>query len=513
MSGYQVSSDKRRYKITLRRVIAPELFEKLWIRKFDCESDRVPEWFSPGLQYARPALGYGVIDPIELRLQETRMLLISTGNGRTLAEYLKEYFTPKGETYVRSLTEQLCYGVLRIHEGQGRIHGALTPSNICTDDDYRLSLWAVPTARLELSVRRSDEFWERPFRSPTVHQGATPKIADDIYSLGALFMRLLCGNHANFVKWLECPSETLGTTAQGVGIANRCLHEDPEQRYPSAKALALDLDPTSRMSTLDITGAKEDTKLAIRAFQQREFESSLEHWQDACQKDWLDQATHNNIGVTKGALGHWEEALHDLEKARKIGTTHPLIDTNLGLCYLRLKSLANGEYWLRRALALNPSFHQPSRLLAAQAHASNKPEKALYWIQKALRASPKERATRVLAANILESAGQVPEASAHRRFARNLIEVHPLQDHLLTADSPLPWTLYLAGQDEGILQRLEVMDEETIHPHRLKNLDRIFEAMERLRRADGSAAFSPRLVFCDEMHRCMERFLEPDELP
>ena len=191
MSGYPVSSDKRPYKITLRRVVAPELFEKLWIRKFDCESEPVPEWFAPGLEYARPALGYGVIDPVELRLQENRMLLLSTGNGRTLAEYLKEYFTPKSETYVRSLTEQLCYGVQRIHEGQERVHGALTPFNICTDDDYRLMLWAVPTARLELSFGGSDEFWERPFRSPTVHGGETPTIADDLFSLGALFMRLL----------------------------------------------------------------------------------------------------------------------------------------------------------------------------------------------------------------------------------------------------------------------------------------------------------------------------------
>lgn len=508
-----MSSEERHYKITLRRVIAPELFEKLWIRRFDCGSEQVPEWFVPGLQHARPALGFGVIDPVELRIHGTRMTLLSTGNGKTLVEYLRESFTPTGETYVRSMLEQLCYGVARIHEGQGRVHGALTPFNICTDHDYRLLLWAVPTARLELTFGPSDRFWETPFRSPSVREGEVPTPADDIYSLGALFMRLLCGNHANFVKWLDCPTETLGSSTQGVAIAERCLSKEPSKRYPSARALALDLDPTSRLSALDIAGAREHKKLALQAFRRKEFEQAMEHWQDARQKDWLDQETHNNIGVTKGALGCWEEALQSLEKARQLGTTHPLVDTNLGLCYLRLNSAATGEYWLQRARTLNPRFHQPNRVLAAHAHLSKNPKKALEWIQKALRGSPKDRLTRMLAGNILEAAGQISEASLHRDFARSLAEETPLYDHLLTTASPLPWSLYLEGQDEGILRRVDVVDEKTSPSQRLESLDRIFEAMEQLRGEKGLGALPRRLVAFDEVHRGMRRYLEEGELP
>lgn len=507
-----MSSEERHYKITLRRVVAPELFEKLWIRRFDCASEPLPEWYSPGLQHARPALGYGVIDPVELRIQGNRMTLLSTGNGKTLVEYLRESFTPKGETYVRSMVEHLCYGVMRIHEGQGRVHGALTPFNICTDDDYRLLLWAVPTARLELSFGRSDKFWETPFRSPVVREGAVPTPADDIYSLGALFMRLLLGNHANFVKWLDCRTETLGTSAQGVAIAERCLSDELSHRYSSARALALDLDPTSQLSALDITGAKEHKELALRAFQQRAFEQALEHWQDARKKDWLDQVTHNNIGVTKGTLGRWEEAIQSLEEARRLGTTHPLIDTNLGLCYLRLNSPATGEYRLQRARTLNPRFHQPSRVLAAHAHLSQNSRKALEWIQEALRASPKDRFTRVLAGNILEDAGQVPEANSHRSYAQTLPEVTPLYDHLITSDSPLPWSLYLDGRDEGLLRRVDVVNERTRPSPRLENHAQIFEAMEQLRGGRESEVVPRRLVACDEIYRWMTRYLEEGEL-
>ena len=471
----------------------PGLFDKVWIRKFDCDPEPVPEWFPPGLQYARPVLGYGVIDPIEMRIHKSRMLLLSTGHDSTLVEYLRESFTPKGESYVRSLVEELCYGVLRIHEGQGRVHGALTPLNICANEDSRLLLWAVPTARLELSFGRTEKFWEEPFRSPTVRSGETPTPADDIYSLGAHFMRLLCGNHSNFVTWLADPKETLGTSTEGVEIANRCLSDDPERRYPSAKALALALNSNSRISNLDIAAAKVDKRLGLEAFEQGQFEKALEHWQDARRKDWLDQATHNNIAVALSARCKWAEALKALEKARKLGANHPLVDTNLGLCYLRLGSPSPGYYWLLRALSLNPGFFQASRVLAAQSFLSQNQERALHWSTTSLRSAPKNRIARVLAGNILEKSGAVSEADSHRNFAHTLPKHHPLRDHLITEETPVPWTLYLDGQDDGLLRRMEIV-----------------EAGARVRQP---LQFLDRHASCEGVFRALGRVLEVEDLP
>ena len=138
-------------RLGLKQVWLNELFGQAWSRSWTCKESSVPEWFPPALQFARPCLGYGVVDPIELRIDGSRLTSICVGSGRPLARYLSQSFVPEGESYVRFLIEQMCFGLMRVHEGQGAVHGGLTPFNVMVTDRYHLNLWSVPTARLELS--------------------------------------------------------------------------------------------------------------------------------------------------------------------------------------------------------------------------------------------------------------------------------------------------------------------------------------------------------------------------
>lgn len=99
----------------------------------------------------------------------------------------------------------------------------------------------------------------------------------------------------------------------------------------------------------------------------------------------------------------------------------------------------------------------------------------------------------MLAGNILEKSGAVSEADLHRNFAHTLPKQHPLRDHLITEDTPVPWTLYLDGQDDGLLRRMEIVEEGA--------------------RARQPLQFLDRHASCEGAFRALGRVLEVEDLP
>ena len=389
------------------------------------------------------------------------MTLVGAGKGRTLLEYLGETFAPEGDLYVRNLVEQLCYGVSRIHDGVGVVHGALTPANICTNDDFMLNLWSVPTARLELSLGWNDDKWEAPYRSPQVQNGATPTIADDVYSLGMLLMRLLCGTPAKFELWLEDRSKTWDIPEVSLEIVERCLQQERERRFGSVAELAVALQPETRLVNLDFAGGRRAEKLALDAFLQERYERAIEHWRDAIKKDWLNFSYLNNLAVCRIALEDWD-ALFDLEKSLRFHSFHPLVETNIGLCHARRGEVAAAEFWLERAFKVNPSFHQSRRVLARISKELGAPRKALGYAQAAMTIQPSCRVTRELISEILREAGEAQEAAAHEAYAARLSQQAPLLDHLILDDTPTPWLLRIESQGERFLDRFELKRESEL---------------------------------------------------
>ena len=445
----------RPFQRTLRRFEVRELFASAWVRVFHHQDSQLPEWFIPGLREAKPATGFGVLDPLEILVEGSRMTLVGAGKGRTLLEYLGETFSPEGDVYIRNLIEQLCYGVSRIHDGVGTVHGALTPANICTNEDFMLNLWSVPTARLELSLGWNDEKWEAPYRSPQVLNGETPTIADDVFSLGMLLMRFLCGTPARFDLWLEDRTRTWDIAEGSLAVVDRCLQEDRERRFGSVCELAATLQPETRLIELDIEGARGDQRLALRAFLEKRYERAIDHWKDAIKKDWLNFSYLNNLAVCRIALEDWE-ALFDLEKALRFHSFHPLVETNIGLCHAKRGETAAAEFWLERAFKVNPSFHQSRRTLAQISKESGAPGRALRHAQAALAIQPQCGVTRRLISEILRAVGEAREADAHESYAARLPKQPAFLDHLILDDSPPPWMLRIGSQGDRFLERFEL---------------------------------------------------------
>ena len=446
-------TDQKLPRVTVRRVEVREIVSEALVRTFHCDLPQLPEWFRPALEYAQPVLGSGVIDPLELRIDGSRMTSISPGFGKTLVEHFHTNVCPEPEESARELVEELCCAVARLHFGQERVHGALTPLNVCTNGERQLRLWSVPTARLELSYRDPDKEWEVPFRSPRVNGGETPETADDLYALGKLLARLLCGTESNFLSWNSGCDDVRWWSSETDEIITRCLHG----HYSTVKELAAELSPKSKLPNLDIATARHHKMLALQAFELARFEEAQEHWEEARHHDRLDLAVHNNAGVTKAATSQWEDALEHLERAQEIYGYHPVVDTNLALCKHHLKDQIDCHFRIRRTISLNPNFAQSHRLQAQLAFESGATNAASESILQALRSNPRCRRSRLLAAEILGALGDKSEAETHRKYAQKLSKLPDLLDHLITEATPPPWTLYLEGQDNTLFHRVNLV--------------------------------------------------------
>jgi elongation factor Ts len=423
----------------------------LWVRTWD-DTEDVPEWFVHGLKNARPCLGMGIVEPLELRLSGSKLVTVSAGNGKTLLEHLTSSQTIFNESTARGVIEQLCYALLRVHLGQGRVHAGLTPFNVLITEDETAKLWSVPAARLELSFGAIDSAWEAPYRSPQLQEGRAPTVADDIYSLGKLLLRLLCKDQ----QILESHSGKLplNVSPSISRILQQCVHPERDRRFQSVVELASALDPETSIAQLDLTGACLDKELGVRAFLEDRVEDALAHWSDARRKDWLDLAVYNNLGVARGCQGRWDEAIYDLERAYKLFSFHPLVDCNIGYCQYKLGDLEAADFWLGRACTLNPGFGAPFRRRSEIALDAGHLQAALKPALEALMANPRCRESRRVTASVLDALGEQAEAERHRAFARQLEAEVPFSDHLITKTTSPPWSLVIGAHDSSIFKRL-----------------------------------------------------------
>jgi eukaryotic-like serine/threonine-protein kinase len=158
------------------------------------------------------------------------------------------------------LVADVAAAVHHAHE-RGILHRDLKPANILLDDQGRPHVTDFGLAKRVVDGRDLTEtgaiMGSPGYMSPEQASGvpALVTIASDIYGLGAILYALLTGQapveaasaHEAMARLLEDPPDPPSKINSAVPrpldqICLMCLEKDPDRRYPTAKALAADLE-------------------------------------------------------------------------------------------------------------------------------------------------------------------------------------------------------------------------------------------------------------------------------
>ena len=124
------------------------------------------------------------------------------------------------------LVHAVCRAVHHAHR-HGLIHGDIKPANVRIDERGRPRLLDFGIARMEDAVGGGSYGLTPEYASPEQRRGETLTTASDVWQLGRLLSELLHG--------VSAPADLHA-------VSDRAMAASPEARYPSAAALAADLD-------------------------------------------------------------------------------------------------------------------------------------------------------------------------------------------------------------------------------------------------------------------------------
>src|SRR5208282_3282155 len=187
--------------------------------------------------------------------------------GITLSEKLAGRPLPEKE--VVRLGTQLVEGLSAAHE-HGVVHRDLKPGNLRLATDGRLKILDFGLAKLAQPAMPEEETQSEtrtgagtlPYMSPEQLQGETVDARSDIWAAGAVLYEMATGHTAFHEKNATATADAIlhkpvalpGRLAHELSpqledIILKCLEKDPENRYQSAKELAVDVRRLSAPTT------------------------------------------------------------------------------------------------------------------------------------------------------------------------------------------------------------------------------------------------------------------------
>lgn len=174
---------------------------------------------------------------------------------RSLGEWLESLGPDRclRPTRAAELVRDIALGVHHAHQ-RGLIHRDLKPANVLLNEA------GVPKVADFGLARRTDKtamtFGGTPlYMAPEMVKGERLTTAVDVYALGVMLFELLTGHtpfgggnkESVFKRILEAPTPGVRSLRPDIdrdleAICLKCLSKDPDDRYPSAQALADDLE-------------------------------------------------------------------------------------------------------------------------------------------------------------------------------------------------------------------------------------------------------------------------------
>lgn len=203
------------------------------------------------------ALSHPHIVPIHLvdASGDLAFFVMAYVEGETLGERVRRA-GPLAPTEAMRVVQEVAWALAHAH-ANGIVHGDVKPDNILLDavsgramvTDFGIAHVLARTTPLDGVVRGTPQYV-----SPEVAQGARGDARSDLYSLGITAWFATAGRlpfdggsaAALVLAHVHSPAPSLGDAARVpvrfVRAVDRCLRKDPAERWPSAEALAADLD-------------------------------------------------------------------------------------------------------------------------------------------------------------------------------------------------------------------------------------------------------------------------------
>ncbi len=173
-------------------------------------------------------LAHPAIRPIVRIDPDAGVLVLPHAEGPSLRAAIRAPGLAKQATRARALITFLVQGLTAAHR-RGIVHGSLLPSQIVSDAVGRPLLGPFGADALAgLAATRTGSLTEMlTITAPECRRGAPATTASDIYSIGALFAALLCGDLEGNIESIATPERALIEAA---------LADDPDSR-PDAQTL------------------------------------------------------------------------------------------------------------------------------------------------------------------------------------------------------------------------------------------------------------------------------------
>ena len=179
--------------------------------------------------------------------------------GRTLRERIAEGPLPAAEA--ARIVLQAARGLEHAHQA-GLVHRDVTPANLLLTPDGQvriLDFGVVKRTGGEVLTAKGMSLGTIGYMAPEQVRAETVDARTDVWALGAVLYEALAGRS----PFKGAPRETLAASMAGrprwplrelrpdlppllESVVERCLRRDPADRYPSAAALAADLEKASR---------------------------------------------------------------------------------------------------------------------------------------------------------------------------------------------------------------------------------------------------------------------------
>jgi serine/threonine-protein kinase len=265
--------------VALKMILSGQFASEAEVRRFRAEAEAAAHLEHPGIV---PIFEVG-------RHQGQAFFSMKLVGGGNLTRHLLRFLDDPEAT--ARLMATIARTVQHAHK-KGMIHRDLKPSNILLDEsgqplvaDFGLVKWAKDAS----SLTASGALLGTPtYMAPEQVSGEQVTPAADIYSLGAVLYQLLTGRPpfrgatvaetlAQVLEHDPIPPRQVRPSIprELESICLRCLEKSPSKRYPSAAALAADLERFVRGEAIHVGQAGLGVRLARWARREPEFACRL----------------------------------------------------------------------------------------------------------------------------------------------------------------------------------------------------------------------------------------------